>query len=71
MNSTQLVLIEEQLARRAELIGRIGMMKNHLAGVSSHRRELFEAVTAREFERLQSEIAAIDKGVALLRAEIS
>jgi C4-dicarboxylate-specific signal transduction histidine kinase len=71
MSGSTLVFIEEQLARRAELIERIGMIKNHLAGVSSLRRDLFQDVTAREFEKLQAEIAAIDEGVALMRAEIS
>lgn len=68
--SSPKVFVETQLARRAELIQRIEMMRNHLAGASENAvgsGEDFVDVTEQDIERHEAEIADIDASVAKLR----
>jgi predicted phage gp36 major capsid-like protein len=70
MSSSPLVFIEEQLARREEIVQRIEMMKNHLAGASENAigsGEDYVDVTQREIEKLEAEVADIDTRIARLR----
>ena len=64
------VFIEEQLARREELVGRIEMMSNHLAGKSENAVGSgvnFKDTTSDDIERDEAEIAEIDASIAKMR----
>lgn len=68
--SSPKVFIDQQLARRAELVQRIEMMKNHLAGASENAigsGENYVDVTQRDIEKHEAEIADIDASVVKMR----
>lgn len=64
------VFIEELLARKQELVERIGMMRNHLDGKSENAvgsGRNFVDTTQQEIERLEAEIAEINSSIARMR----
>ena len=68
--SSPKVFIEEQLARKAELVRRIEMMRNHLAGrsesaVGSSKDHV--DVTQTQLEEHEAEIADINARIARMR----
>lgn len=68
--SSPKVFIEQQLARRTELVQRIEMMRNHLAGASENAigsGENYVDVTERDIEKYEAEILDIDASVARMR----
>lgn len=68
--SSPKVFMDEQLARKAELIQRIEMMRNHLAGFSDNAvgaGEDYVDVTQRNIESHEAEIADIDARIARMR----
>ena len=68
--SSPKTFIEDRLARRREIVQRIEMMRNHLAGknenaVGSGRN--YEDTTEQDIQLLEEEIAIIDAQVEKMR----